>query len=304
MEGSTPQLEVRPVALGDRAYFHARHLGERRSSVAPADKFRTSFAGDYHLHRAIGQVPNPPAKPPPTGFHLGRGPEPHTLHLSPDHQPLRHTALLEKGYPAFPPGSPRQRRGRAIVEPVGGGLSVEEEEDSSLVRRMAGGDRSAMGMLYDRQAPLLLGVSMKMGFDRETAEDLVHDIFLEVWRAAAEFDPLRGTVRTWLLVRLRSRALDRRRSGHARHVVAVADLQTVDRPLAMEEDPVLSSDRAAVVRGLDDLPPEQRHVLELAYFEGLSAAEIAGKVGIPTGTVKSRLASGLNKLRQALGRGP
>jgi RNA polymerase sigma-70 factor (ECF subfamily) len=178
-----------------------------------------------------------------------------------------------------------------------------EEEDSILVRRMAGGDRSAMGLLYDRRAPLLLGVSIKMGFDRETAEDLVHDIFLEVWRAAADFDPLRGTVRTWLLVRLRSRALDRRRSGHARHVVAVADLQMVDRPQVMEEDPVLSSDRSAVVRGLEDLPPEQRQVLELAYFEGLSAAEIGGRVGIPTGTVKSRLASGLGKLRQALGRG-
>ncbi|HND33565.1 MAG TPA: sigma-70 family RNA polymerase sigma factor [Myxococcota bacterium] len=179
-----------------------------------------------------------------------------------------------------------------------------EEEDDSLLRRMAGGDRSAMGLLYDRQAPLLLGVTIKMGFDREAAEDLVHDLFLEVWRAAADYDPHRGSVRTWLLVRLRSRALDRRRSGHARHMVAVADLQTVDRPQAVEEDPVLSSDRAAVVRELDQLPPEQRQVLELAYFEGLSAAEIAGRVGIPTGTVKSRLASGLGKLRQALGGGP
>ena len=181
---------------------------------------------------------------------------------------------------------------------------MEEEEDSGLLRRMAGGDRAALGLLYDRQAPLLVGVSVKLGFDREAAEDLVHDLFLEVWRAAADYDPQRGSVRTWLLVRLRSRALDRRRSGHARLMVAVADMQTVERPQMVEEDPVLSSDRAAVVRELDQLPPEQRQVLELAYFEGLSAAEIAGKVGIPTGTVKSRLASGLGKLRQALGGGP
>lgn len=181
---------------------------------------------------------------------------------------------------------------------------MQEEEDDSLIRRMAGGDRLAFGLLYDRHAPLLLGVSIKLGFDREAAEDLVHDLFLEVWRAAAAYDPTRGSVRTWLLVRLRSRALDRRRSGHARHMVSTADMQTVDRPQSMEEDPLFSSDRAALVRGMDQLPPEQRQVLELAYFEGLSAAEIAGKVGIPTGTVKSRLASGLGKLRQTLGEAP
>ena len=181
---------------------------------------------------------------------------------------------------------------------------MQEEDDSSLIRRMAAGDRAALGMLDDRQAPLLLAVTLKLGFDREAAEDLVHDLFLEVWRASADYDPARGAVRTWLLVRLRSRALDRRRSGHARYIVAVEDLQTVDRPQVPQEDPVLSSDRAAVVREMDQLPPEQRQVLELAYFEGLSAAEIGKRVGVPTGTVKSRLASGLGKLRQALGGGP
>jgi RNA polymerase sigma-70 factor (ECF subfamily) len=170
-----------------------------------------------------------------------------------------------------------------------------------LVAAIASGDRAALASLYDLHAPIVMGLAKRMLRDAAAAEDLVHDVFLEVWLHAAEFDAARGSVRTWLLVRARSRALDRlgRSSRDARAVDRIA--------LEGEGDAATPSAHAALdgarVRGLlVELPHELRAVLDLAYFEGLSATEAAQRLGIPTGTVKSRLARALDHLRRAMTR--
>jgi RNA polymerase sigma-70 factor (ECF subfamily) len=176
--------------------------------------------------------------------------------------------------------------------------AAKTERDEDLVMAISGGDRQALARLYDRYAPLLLGVGQRILANRREAEDLVHDVFLEAWRQAADYDPRRGSVRTWLLMRLRSRALDRRKSAAARLVSNEVPIEE-DRE-AVAEDPSLAPDRAGVRRALMQLPKEQRTVLELAYFEGLSSSEIAQRLDAPIGTVKSRVAAALAKLRADL----
>lgn len=130
------------------------------------------------------------------------------------------------------------------------------------------------------------------------AEDLVHDVFLEAWRHAAEYDAQRASVRAWLLVRTRSRALDRRKSAGVARTVAVADL--AERAAGAPSDASLAPDHARMRRELQALPEEQQRVILLGYFEGLSSSEIATRLGIPIGTVKSRVAAAMSRLRSAL----
>jgi len=171
--------------------------------------------------------------------------------------------------------------------------------DEELIDGLAGGDRNALASLYDRYAGLLLALARRIVGDLREAEDLVHDVFLELWRQAGDYDRARGSVRAWILMRLRSRALDRRKAPRVSRQVGLEEmpLETDEVPL---EDPALAPDRAAVRRALAELPAEQRHVLELGYYEGLSSSEIAARVAVPVGTVKSRVAAGLAKLRLGL----
>lgn len=165
---------------------------------------------------------------------------------------------------------------------------------------MASGDSDALGDLHDRYAGTLLATAIRILGSRREAEDLVHDVLMEVWQKSADYDPERGSVRTWILIRLRSRALDRcRRAGRFR-VETLEERDLDDLGLAGGDDPGHSLDHERVRRALHELPPAQRQVLELAYFEGLSATEIAERLAVPVGTVKSRTASGLAKLRAAL----
>jgi RNA polymerase sigma-70 factor (ECF subfamily) len=164
---------------------------------------------------------------------------------------------------------------------------------------MADGDRGALASLYDRYGGVLLAVGVRMLADRREAEDLLHDVFLEAWRQAGDFDAGRGSVRTWLLVRMRSRALDRRKAAGYTRSVPLDDPSTT-RDWASIDDPSGAPDRAAVLRALAELPAEQRQVLELGYFEGLSSSEIAQRIDAPIGTVKSRVAAALGKLRAGL----
>lgn len=202
--------------------------------------------------------------------------------------------------PLREPASPRGER-RVGVERTAVQL-IEVDRDVELVIASAGGDRNALSELYDRYAALLLGVAQRiLGGPRE-AEDLVHDVFLEAWKQAGQYDSARGSVRTWLLMRLRSRALDRKKSASNRTVPLESRTEVAERA-APNEDPSLGPDRAAVRRTVAGLPREQRAVLELAYFEGLSSSEIAIRLDTPIGTVKSRVAAALAKLRTELGPG-
>jgi RNA polymerase sigma-70 factor (ECF subfamily) len=180
----------------------------------------------------------------------------------------------------------------------GRGPAGGPDPDVETVRAVARGDRAALAILYDRYSPIMFALALRIVRERREAEDLLHDVFLEVWRTAKDYDPDRGRVRTWLTIRMRSRALDLQKS--ARVSRNVGDDSVLDR-VASDTDIADSPDRARVRKALGDLPPEQRQVLELGYFEGLSCSEIAEKLGTPIGTVKSRVAAALGKLRQYLG---
>lgn len=186
---------------------------------------------------------------------------------------------------------------------VAGGrwASVADKGDVTLIGGAAAGDRECLAALYDRYAPALLAIGRRILGDRREAEDLLHDVFLEVWRQAGDYDEARGSVRAWLLMRMRSRALDRRKAAvFAKRADLPAADAVADGVGDAGEDPALAPDRDAVRRALAQLPAEQRQVLELGYFEGLSSSEIAERVRAPIGTVKSRVAAALSKLRQAV----
>jgi len=173
--------------------------------------------------------------------------------------------------------------------------------DTQLVQAMAAGDRSALAQLYDRHVGRLLATARRFLGNKPAAEDLVHDVLLEAWRRASSFDPDRGNALTWLLVRLRSRALDRlrrRQRGHAA-ILSLAHTQSMHS----SADPQRSSEYGEVLRALRELPETHRQVLRLGYFGGLSMSEIAEELAIPLGTVKSRTATALGKLRRALNAG-
>jgi RNA polymerase sigma-70 factor (ECF subfamily) len=175
------------------------------------------------------------------------------------------------------------------------------DDDQSLIEALVRGERAALALLYDRYSGLLYTVAYKILGERREAEDLVHDVFLEAWRRASDFDAARGSVRAWLVMRLRSRALDRKKSAGYSRVDshgAVPDPPGEEVPL---EDPFLAPDRTAVRRALALLPEDQRIVLTLSYYEGLSCSMIAERLSTPIGTIKSRAAAALAKLRIAMG---
>ena len=177
------------------------------------------------------------------------------------------------------------------------------DSDSRLLQAMADGDRGALARLYDRHAPALLALSARVLGSAGEAEDLVQDVLLEAWHRAGDYDPARGSVRTWLAVRTRSRALDRLRSAGRLRLVAPPPDDSDERAEAIAEqgeDPALAPDRRRVRHAVTLLPESQRTVLELGYYEGLTSAEIALRTNIPIGTVKSRVAAALSRLRETL----
>jgi RNA polymerase sigma-70 factor (ECF subfamily) len=174
----------------------------------------------------------------------------------------------------------------------------DDAEDAALVAAMARGDRDALAKLYERHAAVLLGLALRIVRERREAEDLLHDVLLEAWRAAKDFDPKRGRVRTWLTIRMRSRALDLQKSARVSRNAGDAGLDVIVDE--RQNSAPTSPDHRRVREALAELGPDQRTVVELAYFEGLSCSEIAAKIKIPIGTVKSRLAAGLQRLRDGV----
>ena len=160
--------------------------------------------------------------------------------------------------------------------------------------RIGMGDRSALAELYDRYAPMMLALARRILIDSDEAEDLLHHVFVEVMRQADRYDSSRGTVRAWLITKTRSRAIDRLRSRRRNQALNAAF--TVD----MAEHQFELSDRLGVQMGLSHLPEHMRAVLSLMYYEGRTASEIAIRLDVPVGTVKSRLSRATAKLRGIL----
>lgn len=174
----------------------------------------------------------------------------------------------------------------------------ERRVQAELLGRVADGDEAALAQVYVEHASAVMGLAVRMMGSRAEAEDLAHDVFVEAWRTAARFDATRGSVRTWLMVKCRARALDRLRSPRLKRRV---DGVTLAPPRAENaRSAERKSDTARAVTALSTLPAAQRAVLELSYFRGLSSSEIAQELEIPIGTVKSRAAAGLRGLRRSL----
>jgi RNA polymerase sigma-70 factor (ECF subfamily) len=186
--------------------------------------------------------------------------------------------------------------------PTASDESEARAADAGLVAALVAGDRNALALLYDRHAGVLLALAVRLLRDRAQAEELLHDVFLEAWHHARDFDPSRGSVRAWLVTRTRSRAFDRR-AALARHgrLSEEAALEQQDHTAAASADAGLPLDAARVRQEVTRLPPELVTVLELAYFEGLSFSEIGEALRIPLGTVKSRMARALSALREGMG---
>ena len=180
--------------------------------------------------------------------------------------------------------------------------SLAASDDLAIVRRLAGGDPDAVSALYDRYAPTLLAVARRILGAAGEAEEVLQETFLQAWHQAERYDPARSSVSTWLILIARSRALDRFRSRDARgRAASAAAAEPRHEPSARGEENVLHAERRKRVREvLSSLPVEQREVLELAFFEGLSQSEIAARTGAPLGTVKTRALLGMKKVRQAL----
>lgn len=173
--------------------------------------------------------------------------------------------------------------------------------DADLLRALACGDETALGEIYDRYRLILFGLILRILHDREEAEDVLQETFLQVWRRADDFDEARGRAFTWLVTIARSRALDRLRAAASRVRIA-AEAATIPRDeVGDATDEAVQSEQANILRrALAALPEEQRHALLLAYFEGLTQTEIATRLRTPLGTVKTRMRSGMIKLRELL----
>jgi len=174
----------------------------------------------------------------------------------------------------------------------------------ATIRRVAAGDQEALGHFYDATSSLALGLIQRIVNDFPTAEEITLDVYTQVWRLAATYSQEKGTPMTWLLMLARSRAIDHLRSGARR-------AKGLERPIeaafacshggaSPEMDAILGCRRRIVREALEGLAPEQLKVLQLAFFDGLSHVEISQKLGIPLGTIKSRIRTSMLRMRELL----
>ena len=177
-----------------------------------------------------------------------------------------------------------------------------EVSDIELLHAVARGDEAALARLYDAYRVILFGLLVRILNSREEAEDILQDVFIQVWRLAKDFDENRGRPFTWLVTLARSRAIDRIRQIGARQRLATGAAQEqIDTVSDALSDTIKVAQQKTVQQALAELPDEQRDALVLAYFEGLTQSEIATKLNTPLGTIKTRMRSGMIKLRALLG---
>lgn len=195
-----------------------------------------------------------------------------------------------------------------LLDVVIDGADVREDEPHAdhvgdLLQQVAQGDRDAFTQLYDMLSPRVFGLILRVLVDRSQSEEVLQEVFLEVWQSASRFVPNKGQGRTWVLTIAHRRAVDRVRSSQSS---SDRDIRVGYRDLGVAHDTVaehveLRLEAEKVNRALETLPDAQREALTLAYFGGYSQSEIAALVGAPLGTIKTRMRDGLSRLRMEMG---
>jgi len=179
--------------------------------------------------------------------------------------------------------------------------SPEEDNrrDIALIARIVARDGTSVGELYDRHSRLLYGLLLKIIKDRSEAEELLQEVFVQVWTRADTYNVQLGTPIAWLVRIARNRAIDRLRANtvRTRTVEATPLPPPVETP---EARAAMTEQQRAVARALEALPPDQRLLIEHAYFSGLTQSELATRFGLPLGTVKTRVRTGMMALRRDL----
>ena len=183
------------------------------------------------------------------------------------------------------------------------GVGHHDQDLVALIGRVASGEQSAVTAVYDATNRLVFGLILRIVVDRATAEEVMLDVYTQVWRQAATYDKSRGVPLAWIMTIARSRAIDRFRAGKQDQqkkepLEAIGEVRATG--ISPEEASVYSERQRLVRTALKELSPEQREVIELAYYSGLSHSEIALKLGQPLGTVKTRTRLGMIKLRDML----
>jgi RNA polymerase sigma-70 factor, ECF subfamily len=174
---------------------------------------------------------------------------------------------------------------------------------AGLLSQIARNDEQAMAELYDRTRHIVYGLVLRMLRERTAAEDITQEVFMLIWRKAERFDPARGSALGWMVTISRNRALDKLRSSKAflSQDNSSERLDTFHSPDPDPEQNSAVSERAQLVRrSLALLPPDQRRVLEMAFFDGLTQSEIASRTAVPLGTIKTRIRVGMRRLREQL----
>ena len=174
---------------------------------------------------------------------------------------------------------------------------------ADVIARIARGDREAFGRLYDAFAPIAFGLIRRVLRDPAASEEVLQEVFWQIWNEAAQYDVRRGSPEAWVLTRARTRAIDKLRSIRRREKTFVMPVdERVAASTGVEGDnaAVIAEDRGLVEAALNQLPAAQRRVIELAFFDGLTQTEIAARLGEPLGTVKTRARLGLERLRNVL----
>lgn len=185
-------------------------------------------------------------------------------------------------------------------------MSRSRPESAQLfenLQRIARGEHAALAQVYDLMGSVVFSLAVRMLRDRSGAEDVTQDIFSQVWRQAANYDTSRGSPEAWIMMIARTRILDRLRSRSAGIVLKPVGDNLPDAPDAEDwpDDLAVSREDAANVRRcLSELPQDQKHAIELAFFDGLTHVEISEKLNVPLGTIKTRIRLGLLKIRDRL----
>jgi len=182
-------------------------------------------------------------------------------------------------------------------------VAEKEERWRGYLDGIRAGNPDSLAKLYDETSSLLYGLALRVLNDAPDAEEVVLDVYQQVWRSTHTFDPGRGTVWGWLTVLTRSRAIDRLRSmgsRRAREFPLEAGFETRSSAPAPEVESIFAEERKLVRRALGMLAPEQREAIELAFFRGLTHVEVAEDMGAPLGTIKTRIRMGMRKMREVL----